>query len=247
MNYRTIDAFDRTGLVKTVYTMAEGQSYGVNENADPMEYRQVGELFHVTEQDMLRLVQAHTTVVRVIEKKHGGDGITRIAPDDCDGMITNGTGVMLCTVEQDCVPVYLLDPVHKAIGMLHSGWKGTAGCISVRAIRLMQERYGTSPKDLMVAFGPCICGKCYEVGGELKDEFRSEYTEDEIESFFAPKADGKFLLDLTKAIGISVKKMGVIESNIYDAPCCTYESPDLYSWRRDHNKNVKMLTGMVLL
>jgi len=245
-NYGTIEVFDRTGLVNTIYTKALGQKFGVNEQADPLEYREVGELFNVSEQDMLRLAQVHSTVVRVIEEEHGGDGIIRIAPEGCDGMVTNKTGVMLCTVEQDCVPVYLLDPVNKAIGMLHSGWKGTAGCIVREAIDLMKEHYGTNPSDLLLAFGPCICGNCYEVGAELKDEFSVHFTDEEMNRFFTPKEGGKYLLNLTEAIGISALKAGVINQNISPSPCCTFENADFYSWRRDHNLNVKMLTGIVL-
>ena len=49
----------------------------------------------------------------------------------CDGVITNEKNLMLLTVEADCVPVYILDPVKKAIGMVHSGWRGTVQRITV--------------------------------------------------------------------------------------------------------------------
>ena len=153
---------------------------------------------------------------------------------------------MLCTVEADCVPVYILDPKHPAIGMVHSGWKGTASHIVVRAIEKMMKTYGSKANDILVAFGPCICGNCYEVGSELRDEFAANYHADEIEAIFKPAQDDKYMLDLKKAIRISLKWTGIRGENIFDTGRCTKESADLCSWRRDNPVMKSMLTGIML-
>lgn len=52
--------------------------------------------------------------------------MTRKRPyTDVDGLITNEPNVVLATFYADCVPLYFVDPVHMAIGLSHSGWRGT--------------------------------------------------------------------------------------------------------------------------
>lgn len=72
-------------------------------------------------------------------------------------MITDTPGVMLCTFYADCVPLYFVDPVHRAIGLSHSGWRGTVGKIGKVTIEKMQEEFGSDPKEMLTAIGPSIC------------------------------------------------------------------------------------------
>ena len=70
--------------------------------------------------------QTHTTKVRYVTKADCGSGVTRDRDfHDIDGMITDEPGVVLATFYADCVPLYFVDPVHRAIGLSHSGWRGT--------------------------------------------------------------------------------------------------------------------------
>ena len=73
-----------------------------------------------------------------------------------DGLMTNIAGLMLGIHTADCAPVYLVDPVRKAIALLHSGRKSTEAGITPRTVRLMAETYGSAPADLIVQIGPCI-------------------------------------------------------------------------------------------
>jgi hypothetical protein len=83
--------------------------------------------------------------------------------DEVDGLITNQPEVCLGIYVADCCAVYLVDPVRHAIGLVHSGRKGTELGITARAITLMQERFGTEPHDLIVQLSPCIRPPHYEV------------------------------------------------------------------------------------
>jgi copper oxidase (laccase) domain-containing protein len=99
---------------------------------------------------------------------HGADiaAVTADSPrhlNGVDGLMTTVPGLMLGIHVADCGPVYLLDPVRRAIALLHSGKNGTALNISGRAIRLMQEHYGSRPEDLIVQLGPCIRVPQYDV------------------------------------------------------------------------------------
>jgi polyphenol oxidase len=102
------------------------------------------------------------------EQIHGGEiaavtsGSPRWTPG-VDGLMTNEPGLMLGIHTADCAPVYLADPVRKAVALLHSGRKSTEAGITPRAVRLMAEAYGTEPGDLIVQIGPCIRPPLFEV------------------------------------------------------------------------------------
>ena len=92
-------------------------------------------------------------------------------------LITNEPGVTLATFYADCVPLYFYDPTHKAIGLSHSGWRGTVGNIAKATVEAMQKAYHTDPADLIAAIGPSICQDCYEVSEDVIEEFRQAYPE----------------------------------------------------------------------
>jgi polyphenol oxidase len=99
----------------------------------------------------------------------------RRAADGVDGFITSTPGLMLGIHVADCGPVYILDPVQRVIALLHSGKKGTEQNISGRAIRIMEERYGSRAADIIVQLGPCIRVPQYDVDfvSQILDSCRS--------------------------------------------------------------------------
>ena len=86
---------------------------------------------------------------------------------DTDGHVTATPGVLLTVSAADCVPISLVDPEHRAVALLHGGWRGIAAGIFERSIRVLEERLDARPADLRVHLGPAICGDCYEVGPEV--------------------------------------------------------------------------------
>ena len=102
-----------------------------------------------------------------------GRGFSREALPLCDGLITNDSGVTLVTAHADCCAYFLYDPVTHCTGLAHAGWKGTLSRIGGKTVARMQEAFGADPKNLMVAVGPCICKKCFEVDDELAKKFGS--------------------------------------------------------------------------
>lgn len=243
-----IKELEKAGPVTAVYSTSTVCRWPSFETGDEKaDYDRAAEEFGVTPSDLIRLPQVHSSKIRVIRKEHAGEGVVRrVSVEGFDGMITDEPGIVLCTVEADCVPVYLYDPVRSVIGMVHSGWKGSAGEISADAINKMIGEFGSDPGDILALIGPCICGNCYEVGGELKDDFLINFTTDEVESFFAPRENGKFLLDLKCAIRLTFKRAGITKEHVYDTGVCTFESSDICSWRRDKDKMARMLTAIML-
>lgn len=81
----------------------------------------------------------------------------------CDGLITNQRGVALGIYVADCCAVYIVDPKTPAIGLVHSGCKGTELGVLTNAIRQMIERFGSDPANMIVQLSPCIRPPDYEV------------------------------------------------------------------------------------
>jgi YfiH family protein len=96
-----------------------------------------------------------------------GDGLF-VSPE-ADGHATGEPGILLAVTVADCVPVFLLDPHHRAVSLLHAGWKGVAAGVLESGLDLMESRFGSAPQDLFIHLGPAICGDCYEVGTEVHE------------------------------------------------------------------------------
>ena len=101
-----------------------------------------------------------------ISTHHTASAGLNIFPD-CDGHVTNSSGVLLSVTTADCVPIFLVDADRRAIAILHAGWRGIASGILDCGIRALREHSSTQPVDLMMHLGPSICGECYEVGAEV--------------------------------------------------------------------------------
>lgn len=256
MKYLNVDKFDATGLVKTLMVpknQARWRIYSHDIEADMEDlkyYRELGESFDITPHDMIRVPQGHSSNIMVVKKEEAGKGVVSLEIDGkCDGAITNEKGIMLLTIESDCTPVYIFDPKKKAVGMVHSGWRGTVGKITQNAIDLMTENYGSNKDDLLIHFGPAICGKCYEVGIDLISEFKMILECDEVHKVFIPIPDKpeKYLLDVTEAIRLSLLKYGIKNENMTRSEYCTYHSGIFNSWRLEKDNTKQMLTGIMLV
>ena len=171
--------------------------------------------------------QTHTTNVKIVSKKDCGKGIYRERDyDDVDGMITNEKGIVLATYFADCVPLYMVDTKNKAIGLSHSGWRGTVGKIGKVTLDLMKETYGTNPKDVIVCIGPSICRDCYEVSEDVATEFEAAFKGRE-KDILINKGNGKYQLDLWECNYIIFKECGVYEENIHMPDICTCHNMEM--------------------
>lgn len=182
--------------------------------------------------------QTHTTNVRRVTAEDAGKGIVKERDyTDIDGLITNEPGLVLSTFYADCVPLYFVDPVHRAIGMSHSGWKGTVGKMGAATITAMKREFGTEAKDLVCAIGPSICQDCYEVSGDVIQQFRENFDEAYWPELFYKKENGKYQLDLWRANERIFTEAGIREDHIAVTNVCTHCNPDiLFSHRTTGDK-----------
>ena len=154
---------------------------------------------------------------------------------DIDGLVTNEKGIVLVTFFADCVPLYFVDPVRKAIGLSHSGWRGTVNRMGEKTIEKMEEVYGSRREELVAAIGPSICMSCYEVGEDVAEEFKKAFPKQE--EILKKKQNGKYLLDLWSANYRILVNAGVKPENISVTDICTCCNGDeLFSHRKSMGK-----------
>lgn len=199
-------------------------------------YRRMAAALNMRVEDMVLSDQTHTTNVRVITEEDRGKGILRPQDySDVDGMITNVPGIVLVTSYADCVPLYFVDPVRKAIGLSHSGWKGTVDHIGQKTVWKMHEVYGSEPKDIVAAIGPSICQSCYEVSDDVAEAFRANFTADEAADILLDKGNGKYQLDLWKANWYVLTDADILPEHLSVTDLCTACHPDLLWSHRKTN------------
>lgn len=226
------------GVSKDIYEILNlSFTRGDDETAVLENYRRVAQALGTSIDHIVTSDQTHTTNVRPVGKEDLGKGITRPRDyKDVDGMITDQPGVLLATFYADCVPLYFVDPVHKAIGLSHSGWRGTVGRMGQATVEAMERSFGSQPKDLLCAIGPSICQDCYEVSRDVAEAFIFAFPTHEKEILQAG-ALGKYQLDLWKANEIVLTEAGVLKEHIDLAGLCTCcNSSILFSHRASKGK-----------
>jgi purine-nucleoside/S-methyl-5'-thioadenosine phosphorylase / adenosine deaminase len=107
-----------------------------------------------------------------------------------DGLITKAPGLLLAIKTADCVPVLVVDIKRRVVAAFHAGWRGTVARIVEKGVGEMRHQFGSLPRDLRAAIGPCIRRCCYRVGHEVRAEFESQfsYADDLFEEVFDSNA-----------------------------------------------------------
>jgi polyphenol oxidase len=148
-----------------------------------------------------------------------------------DGLCTSRPGDTLGAFAADCIPILFADPVARAAGAAHAGWRGTAAGVATNVLRVMGERLGSRPSDVRVALGPSIGPCCFEVGPEVVAAFRSALGELPGLVVPGPRRDH---LDLRAATRALLERAGVRPEHIDDRPPCTRcDGERFFSFRRD--------------
>ncbi|WP_249303275.1 peptidoglycan editing factor PgeF [Qiania dongpingensis] len=196
-------------------------------------YRRMAEALEMPMERMVLSQQTHTTNVRVVTEADAGNGIIRPLPySDVDGLITNVRGLPLVTFYADCVPLYFVDPVNRAIGLSHSGWRGTKDRMGRHTLERMREAFGSRPEEVLACVGPSICRSCYEVSLDVAEEFRRAFGELADERLLDEKPDGKFQLDLWEANRLILLDSGILPEHLAVTDICTCCNPEfLFSHR----------------
>jgi len=173
--------------------------------------------------------QTHSSNVKVInrQKTRGWNSLDDVV-EDCDALICNKKGVILCILTADCVPILLYDTQKDVIAAIHAGWRGTKEKIVQKTILKMREEFGSDSRDIMAGIAPSIGSCCYEVGEEVAKEFF--YTSDAYN-----KKEDKYMLDLPYINQQQLLNSGVEKENIEMSSICTACNIDrFFSYRREN-------------
>ena len=150
---------------------------------------------------------------------------------DADALITDEPDLPILLRAADCSLVVVADPVHRAVGVAHAGWKGSARGIVVNLVRALQQRYGSDPGACLAAVGPTIGVDRYEVGPEVPTAFlrKRSWTKE-----YVSTRNGRFHFDLAGANARFLAEAGVPEASTRVCRLCTYDTPEtLHSFRRE--------------
>lgn len=201
---------------------------GDREEAVRENYRRLGAAMGFSCENLVCSDQTHTVNLRVVTEEDRGKGFVRPKDyTDIDGLVTDVPGLVLAAFYADCVPLYLVDPVRRCIGLSHAGWRGTVGKIGKKTVELMREQYGSSPEDLVAAIGPSICQSCYEVSKDVIEKFQEAFDERFWPELFYEKDGEKYQLNLWRANELGFLEAGVRPERIAAAGVCTCCNPGL--------------------
>ncbi len=164
---------------------------------------------------------------------------------DKDGIITRLPRRPIVAFFADCAGVFVADPVQRAVGIAHVGWKGTVKEIGRKTIEAMGEAFGTKASDCYAAVGPSIGPCCFEVREEVAELFSRLYGQSVLSESEKP---GRWKVDLWQANRIQLARAGVMAENIEISGLCTFCRDDLfYSHRRDKGKTGRMAGIMEII
>jgi len=222
--------------------------------------RQIGAARGNKRWPLVTLRQVHSDQIHCISEAPA-------APLTGDGLITREASVVLAVKTADCLPVILVDTEHKAVGVLHAGWRGTVKRIVEKGVGEMRRCFGSQPRNIRAAIGPGIHGCCYQVGPEVREKFESQFPyagelfreskeSDEVRErypllFLTARAPGhselpkKIFLDLVEANRRQLVTAGVPARNIWASELCTSCRSDLLFSHRAENGVTGRMMGVV--
>jgi len=206
---------------------------------------------------LITVRQIHSDIIRWVER----------VPEEPlvgDGMITNTPGLLPAIQTADCLPVIIVDPRLRAVGVFHAGWRGTVRRIVEKGVGEMVRCFSSRPRDLKAAIGPGIQGCCYQVGEEVRTKFESQFEyaaslfrevkeSDPVREkypllFLSARAPGhgelppKIFLDLVEANRRQLIAAGVPKKNVEASLLCTTCHPELlFSYRAERGKTGRMM------
>ena len=223
----------RKGGVSKEHLASLNLSFSVEDAKENVleNFRRIGERFGKTPEDFVLSKQSHETKVLKVGTKDRGKGITKDRDyEGIDALITDEEGIILSCFSADCVPILFYDPIHKAVGACHSGWRGTKGKILQNVVEEMRKHFSSNPAEILIAIGPSICKEQYVVSEDLALSFLEDYPDlgEDTASPIQRISKDKFQLDLWDLNRRIALDSGIKEEHISISGYCTMENPELF-------------------
>ncbi len=175
------------------------------------------------------LKQVHSDIVRfssripVVQPSFEGPAM------EGDGIVLDETGTMAVIKTADCTPLFFRNSDHTVGGVVHIGWQGL--------YKGIEKKIPALPEDLHIYLGPAIEKRCYEVGPDLYEKFFLKGYREKIFSKKPGSEGGKYRMDVSGGISLSLEEMGVPVQRITRSVLCTFcEAERFPSYRRDRGR-----------
>jgi YfiH family protein len=227
------------GVSEGIYSTMNLGNDSILQKDDPAKieenYRRIAGSIGVDVENMVISKQVHKTNIRVVTKEDCGMGLFRPRDfDEIDGLITNEPNITLVTKYADCVPLYFVDVKNQAIGLTHSGWRGTVAEIGRITVEELCKNYHSEQGDIIAVIGPSICKDCFEISDDVASEFEKAFPDAYETAILTKKGStGKYLCDLWEANRQVLLKAGLSIENIHVSEVCTCCNDDiLFSHRK---------------
>ncbi|KFO93496.1 Laccase domain-containing protein 1 [Buceros rhinoceros silvestris] len=212
----------RTGGISYIPTLSSCNLFSSSKRKDPQivvkeNLRRLANAAGFNPETFHRVKSDHANAVCIMGKTE---------PDSYDGIVTNQKGLTIAAPGADCIPVLFADPVRKACGAAHSGWKGTLLGVSMATVNAMVSEYCCNVKDILVVLGPSVGPCCYKLPHESAKEFHR----------IDPKCVRLFdsaspYIDIRRATRVLLESGGILPENIQDDSVT------------DHNQNITFCTA----
>ncbi len=245
------DAICAHGFSTRLGGVSEGHlaslNLGVHRGDEPQKvmenYRLFGEAVGFLPQNTVFTKQRHTDIVRAVTKADCGTGLLREQTEVCDALITADEDVALVAFSADCTPVLLFDPVRRAVGAVHAGWRGTAQGIVKKTVEAMIAAYGCKAEDICAAIGPCI-GQChFQTDWDVPEAMLCSLGEDAKAAI--EKKGEKYYVDLKLLNRLWLERAGVNKIDI--AAECTACQPNVFWSHRTVGDQRGSLAAVIML
>lgn len=237
--YLTFELFEKAGVMHGFSTRKGGVSKGIYESMN-LSFHRGDEFEHVLQnhrlfseavgydyRDAVFSDQVHgTKIARVTEKDKGCGMNGEKGIPGMDGLVTDIRGIPLMTFYADCVPLLFFDPVRGVIGAAHAGWRGTVAGIGKCMVDVLGGM-GCDREDILAVIGPSICADCYEVSGDVAEQFFAAFPEKNHGALLFEKENGAYMLDLWKANRLILESSGLKSEHIQSPDICTFHNPEL--------------------
>lgn len=262
IKYFNCKQLDNTNLVINAFTTRTGgvsiapfdslnASYNVNDKEScVLENRKIiSDVLNIDYRDIVSAQQVHKNKIALIRKEDRGKGAFKYFNGiaETDALITDTPGIPILMCYADCVPIFILDPVKKAIALIHGGRRGTELELTLNTLYKMKKIFETNPHHCLAAIFPSIGPCCYNL--KEQDKINDYWlNKNKFNQQVISKQNRNGLsLDLRKANFWQLIKGGIEEKNIFINEICTADHPELFfSYRRDKGITGRMAAIFML-
>nr|XP_006209488.1 laccase domain-containing protein 1 [Vicugna pacos]XP_031540384.1 laccase domain-containing protein 1 [Vicugna pacos] len=213
----------RAGGISYIPTLSSFNLFSSSKRRDPKvvvqeNLRRLGNAAGFNAKKFYRIKTDHANDVWIMGRKE---------PKSYDGITTNQRGVTIAALGADCIPIVFADPVKKACGVAHSGWRGTLLGIAMATVNAMVAEYGCSLEDIIVVLGPSVGPCCFTLPRESANAFHN-LDPGCVQRLDSPNPH----VDIRKATRILLERGGILPQNIQDQnqdlSLCTSCHPDKF-------------------